>query len=646
MAFSYLDENNLGKKYQDAKDYTERITKPFPEWERIANNLPSEQRDKRYSDVTDGTTSSVVRKRGKRVVQQIPTGKIDPVSESDWLPIVAEDIFLNHILPYANLDFDFIQKNWQIIENGEKFGGTAIYVPMVDHDGVLGPDMSLPYWADAFIPEGYKSANATKYRFLRSWWTEDDVDYQIAEEERLKEEDPEFESTWDLKALESIKKKFTNKDDDEQTPTERDREGTPEGIEVVLALQEGKGATFYTFHPSDDDESEYDVTILRRKINKHPGGKMPLFWYFADTDGYNPLGRSTVELIGPLQNLIDTDMQMYQWNRALMLAPPLNVYGSGAKKISYAPNAINRITDPNGKVEALNVDTSAVVNYPDIYGLQKSQLLNLVSSPDTSISAEIGNPGFGKTPAAINAQAQTISADDNYVRKNYEAAFEMWAEMAINLYFAERKGVDVIQLQKETVEALKKLADDGKFDMSLINDHNEIMIDFDTATPALKFRVDASTSKMKDDASQSEVLTALLQTLESSQILAQTVPQEKVLAAWNAIVSNSGVENPEDLRIDIEEWQEQMMQQQMMAEQQMAQQAIQEQQMAEQQMQAIPEAELARPDQEEVDAVTAELRSLGVPEELIAEAQEMLDKGYTADEVLMSIQGVMANAGR
>lgn len=630
MAFSYLDESNLGKKYQDAKDYTETLTKPFQEWERIANNLPSDQRDKRYSDVTDGTTASVVRKRGKRVVQQLPTGKVDPIADLDWLPIVAEDIFTNHILPYANLDFDFIQKTWQLIENGEKFGGCATYVPVVEHDGMFTPDLTLPYWADVFIPEGYKSANSTPYRFLRSWWTEDDVDNQIEEEKRLKEEDPEFESTWDIKALESIKKKFTAKDDDEQTPTERDREGTPEGIEVVLAVQEGIGATFYTFCPAGDDEDDKEFTILRRKENRHPAGKMPLFWYFADTDGYNPLGRSTVELIGPLQNLIDTDMQMYQWNRALMLAPPLNVYGNGAKKISYAPNAINRVTDPNGKVEALNVDTSAIVNYPNLYGLQKSQLLNLVSSPDSSISAEVGNPGFSKTHAGVEQQNAIVSADDNYVRKNFEAWYEHWAEYAINSYFAERKGVDAIQLQQETVDELTKLAEKGKFDMSMVNDHNEILMDFDTATPALKFRVDASTSKMKDDVSQSEILVGLLQTLESSQILASTVPQDKILATWNAIVANSGVENPEDLRIDIEEW---MQQQQMLAEQQAAQEA--------QVAQMIPEGEVVRPDQAEVDAVANELRSLGVPEELIVSAQDMLDRGYTAEDVLMSIQGVM-----
>lgn len=406
MAFSFLTEENIGEKYSSAKEYTERITKPFPEWERISNNQPSDQRDKRYSDVTDGTTSSVVRKRGKRVVQQMPTGKVDSLNDEDWLSIVAEDVLTEQIIPYANLDFDLIQKSWQIIEGGEIFGSAATYVPVINHDGKMCPDLSLPYWADAFIPEGYKSANSTPYRFLRTWWQEDDVDQQIAQEKKLTKEVEGYEPTWDIKALESIKKKFTKKDSDEQNPTEKDREGSPEGIEVVLGLQVGVGATFYTFCPSSNDEDDNDVTILRRKVNKDPRGKMNLFWYFADTNGYNPLGRSTVELIGPLQNLIDTDMQMYQWNRALMLAPPLIATGAIAGKISYAPNAIIKANDPSAKVEALNVDTSAVVNYPDLYGLQKSQLLNLVSSPDTSISAEVGNPGFGKTQAQLMRKQQ------------------------------------------------------------------------------------------------------------------------------------------------------------------------------------------------------------------------------------------------
>lgn len=641
MVFSFLTPDNLGDKYESAKTYTERNTKPYPEFERIANNQPSDQRDPRYSDVTDGTTSASVRKRGKRVVQQLPVGKVKSDNEDDWLPIVAGFIFVNKILPYANLDFDLIQKCWQVIENGEKFGGVPTYVPFVNHDGYFCSDLAVPYWADVFLPEGYKSGNSAPYQFIRTWWTEDDVDAQIKQEKELKKaakaRDEEYEPTWDMDALKSVKKSLTRKESDEQTPQERDRGLNPEGIEVVTGLQTGVGATLYTFCPTDDDKGKSSVTILRRKTNKDPRGKMPVIWYYADHDGTNPFGRGTVELVGPLQNLIDSDMQMYQWNRALMLAPPLVVTGqNSAKKIVYAPNAVLKLTDPNGRIEPLNVDTTAVTQYPNLYGLQKSQLLNLVSSPDTSISAEVGNPGFGRTPTALNQQQANISVDDNYVRKNFEAWFEQWAETAINVYFAERTGKETLQLDKDTVADLMKLAEKGKFDPSLINENNEILIDYDSATPALKFRVDASTSKMKDDVTQGDILTQLLGTLESSQILAQTVPQEKVLAAWNAIVANSGVENPEDLKVDLEEFQ----QQQEMAQQQMEQQA-QQQQGVQAQQGAI---DGGRPDQAEVDQVTAELQAVGVPDELIVQAQDMLDQGYSADDVLMAIQGVMSDA--
>ena len=649
MTFSFLTEDNLGEKYASAKKYTEKLTRPFQEFERIANNQPSEQRDPRYSDVTDGTTASVVRKSGKRVVQQLPTGVVQSDDDDDWLPIVAGFVLTNKIIPYANLDYDLIQKCWQAIESGGKFGSTPTYVPFVNHDGYFCPDLSEPYWADVFIPEGYKSANSTPYRFLRSWWQEDDVDAQIDQEKKLmkqaKARGEKYESTWDLEALKRIKDMYSTKDADEQNPSERDRGTNPQGIEVVLGLQDGVGATFFTFVPEADDKGELDVTIVRRKKNKDPRGKMNLFWFFYDTDGLNPLGRGVVELIGPLQNLIDTDMQMYQWNRALGLAPPINVYGSGSKKIVYAPNAINKMTDPNGKIEAMDVDTSALLKYPELYGLQKSQLLNLVSSPDTSISAEVGNPGFGKTPTAINAQAANVSVDDNYIRKNFEAWFEMWCEAAINIFFAERTGKEFLQLDKDTIAKLKKLADREKFDMSLINENNEILIDYDTATPILKFRVDASTSKMKDDANQLAALTGLKDTLDGSQVLAQIVPPENVIAVWNALVSNSGVEDPEELAVDIEEFkaQQEMAQQQAMAQAQMdaqTQQAQAQAQTTQAQAQIMQQPQVDPEDEQ----IVTELQSMGVPDDLIAQAIDLLNQDTPAEDVLAAIEGVMSNA--
>jgi len=653
--FSYLKEDNLLSTYTASKEYTESLTTPFPEFERIARNRPKKNIDPRYPKTTDGTTAATLRKLGKRVVQQLPTGVVETDDDNAWLPIVAGFIYLNKILPYANLEYDLIQKCWQVIEKGATFGATATYAPFINHDGYFCPDLTLPYWGDTFIQAGKKSGYDCKYVFLRSWWQPEDIDALIDQEKKLKKQAKErgevYESTWDLKALEDIKDKTSKKPTEAETPTEKDRNVKTDAVEIITAFQNGVGATFYTFATASDESGEEEVTVLRRKKNKDPRGKMPIDWYYHDSDGANPLGRGIPELVGGLQNLIDADMQMYQFNRALMLAPPVVVRGIPKKKVVFAPNVIIDVgNSPDADVKPLTIDTAAVTNYPNLYGLQKSQLLNLVSSPDTSISAEIGNPGFGKTPSAINAQQANISVDDNHTRKNFEAWYEHWGETAINLYFAERTGVEELQLDKDTAQKLLKLVSEGKLvleepHLSALQNDNKIMIDYDTATPALKFRVDASTSKMKEDATQAEILTNLLASLEASPILSQTVPQEKILATWNRIVANSSVEDPEELTVDIEEFlQQQQMAQEQMAQQQMAMQQQLPAELPQEQMLDIgpemPQEAMEQPS--DAEQVFNQLASIGLPDSLLNEAGQALQTGEDPDLVLEGIQQLIA----
>ena len=646
-AFSYLKEDNLLEKFNAAKEYTESLTEPFPEFDRIARNRPKKNKDPRYPNTTDGTTAATIRKLGKRVVQQLPTGYVESDDESDWLPVVARFIYTEKILPYANLEYDLIQKAWQVIEKGATFGATATYTPFVNHDGYFCSDLTLPYWGDTFIQPGKKSGYDCKFVFLRSWWQPEDIEALIDAEKKRKKEAKEkgeqYDSTWDLKALEKAKEMTSNKDEKAKTPHEEDRNTRSEAVEVITGFQEGVGATFYTFIVGGTDSSNEETTILRRKKNKDPRGKMPIDWYYHDTDGFNPLGRGIVELVGGLQNLIDADMQMYQFNRALMLNPPVVISGIPKRKVVFAPNVIiDAGSNPEAYIKPLDIDNSAVVNYPNLYGLQKSQLLNLVSSPDTSISAEVGNPGFGKTPSAINAQQANISVDDNFVRKMFEAWFEHWSETAINVYFAERQGVEELQLDEDTTKELLDLVKEGKLQldeqaMALLVNENKIMIDYDTATPALRFRVDASTSKMKEDAQQGDILTALLGSLDSSPVLQQIVPPEKILATWNRIVTNSSVENPEELEVDLDEYKAQQEQQMAMQQEQMAMQA-----QAEQMPQEAPMPVEEAPQPSDAQQVMQQLASIGLPDSLLAEAEQALMNGENPDDVLTGIEMLIA----
>lgn len=542
MIFSYLDETNIFGRYKEAKRYTDTLTVPFPEFERIASNRPFESIDPAYPNTTDGTTASIIRKTPRRVIQQLPTGRVENDAE-DWLSVVADFILSNKIIPYANEEYDLIQKCWTAVEDALTFGACATYTPFLNHDGYFCPDVTTLYWGDISLQPGKKSIYACSYFFMRSWWQKEDIEALIDKEEKLaasaKKRGEKYESTWDLQALKDIKDGGTSKDQQARTPVENERGVDARGVELITGFQKGVGANFFTFASKGNK-------IVRTEENKDPRGKYPIDAMYGDIDGTNPWGRGIVELVGPLQNLIDSDMQMYQYNRALMLAPPVVVTGNvPASKIQLVPNAVIKITDPQGKVVPLTIDTTAVANYPALYGLQKSQLLNLVNSPDTSISSQVGNPSFSKTDAGVKSQQAVISVDDNYVRKMFESWFEHWCETAVNLYFAKRSGIEELQLDKETAMRLREMPG---FDETLLSDGNQIRIDYDTETPALKFRVNPSTSTVADKATQVQDATNLLDLVMKYPMLNSSYGgpiDTEVLA--RRIVANSGIEDPEQV---------------------------------------------------------------------------------------------------
>lgn len=502
-AFQYLTTSNVKDVYVLAKQYTEALTYPwFLEYERIARNEPHPSIDKKYPKTTDGTTASVIRKTPHRVIQQIPTGSLKGEGGiENWLTIVAKFIYEQKIVPHANAEYNLIQKCWSIVEKSMTFGSVTTYTPFLKHDDDFGPDLSLIYWGDVMIQPGKLSDKNAHYIFIRSWWQQADIKALIAKENRMKANSKTYEGTWDTEVLQSVLDFVTTKDIVAQTPVEREKAVPVKGaIELITGFQRGVGSKFYTFAPTLPDGNN----ICRTKVNKDPRGEIPVSMAYFDADYSNPLGRGVVEMVGGLQNLMDAEMQMYQYNRALMLNPPIVKIGNFNKnRIKFEPNIIiDAGSDPTAKVEPMVIDTTAVEQFPANYGLMKSQLLNLLQSPNTDISAGVGNTN-SKTPQGVNMSGAILSVDDNYVRKQFEQWFERWSETAINLYFAEKKGIEVLQLDENTADTLRNL--DG-FDLAQLSADNKIKINYDTETPVLHFTVDPSSSQMKDDPTQLSII--------------------------------------------------------------------------------------------------------------------------------------------
>lgn len=540
MAYNYLTAENIAETFRLSQQYTESLTDNFREYERIALNKPHASIPKEYPKTTDGTTASIIRKTPHRIIQQLPIGTVKGETD-DWLPIVAQFIYTNKIIPNANEGYALLQKCWTVVERFLTFGYCPTYTPFTDHNGYLCSDLRLPYWGDIFVQPGKLSDADSSYLFLRSWWQEADIDALIQKQSKI---DKKLR-TWNVDNLRQIKKMAATKDEKAKTPMERTKTvNTKGGIELITGFQRGVGAKFITFHLSSN-------LVVRTKKNKDPRGEMPVSFAYGDIDGSNPFGRSVVDLVGGLQNLMDSEMQMYQYNRALQLNPPLIKRGNFNKNsIKFAPNTIIDVgSSPDANVEALSIDTTALTNFPNNYGLMKSQMLNLLASPDTSISADVGNPGFSKTPQGVEASRANLSVDDNYVRRSFEAWFERWSETAINIYFAEREGIEELQLDDETADELRTLE---TFDQKLLSPENKIRINYSTATAALKFEVTASSSQNDTDPAQMAIATGLLDLVQKYPALNSGYGGAiDADALSRVVVESSGINHPELIAPDL-----------------------------------------------------------------------------------------------
>lgn len=536
----YVKEKELYELYVDAKTYMAPLFKPFKEFERIGRSQPHPGIAKHLPRVTDGTLAALMYEQPKRYIQQIPTGKVS--SDDEWLNIIGTYIYEHEILPNEDKEVaELIQKCWALGTKALWYGSQPVVVKMIQANGRIYPTFDLPYIKDVLLEPGKKSGKECNVRLVREWYQPRDIQYLIdsrrAQAKRYKDKfNEELEEEWDLNALAELKTKVSSKGEDSLTPNERDKGTESHGIELIKVYQKGVGSTFYRYSP------DLKKAVWRKK-SKDPRGIIPVHDMYANFDFSNPLGRGSVEQSGGKQNLLDAEMQAYQYARLLGLDPPKKIIGNGVimSSLSMKPGAKWRVGASGGDVVPVELSTSAIENFANNYGLIKSQILNENSSTDTSVSAEVGNPGFGKTPRALATQEAKLGVSDNYMRKQFESVFGEIAETELNLWFAERRGIKDLKLDEETAAKLEKLSPGS------VNEEREVRIDYDTETKAIDFKVDPSTSSMKDDAAERDRLVELLDIAGKYEVVGSMIGEQGMKELVNRIVVKSGVEDPEKI---------------------------------------------------------------------------------------------------
>jgi hypothetical protein len=507
---------------------------PIAEFERISRNRPHPDIPKGLPKATDGTTAASIEEQSKRVLQQLPTGKVE-LEDDPELAKLADFIWNEQILKNAITQADPLTKHIASIKNALGLGSQPAIVQFTRRGEYVGADWRLPYIKDVFYEPGQLNDVDSNFIFVRSWYTKSKIDEIIENEKRNKAEFPGYKTTYDLKALADLRESLKSKEHEAKTPTEKDRNDTSPYAEVITALQRGIGGEFITW--SVDLKK-----AVRTKQNRDPRGEMPLITLYGDTDMQSPVGRSIIELTGGLQNVLDSQLQLFQYNLGMLNAPPVKVRGNiPTANIKLRPDKVIRLGSSQANdIDILNIPTVGVTSFSQNYSLTKSQILNLNNSFDTSVSGSAGNPQFSKTDAGVNAQEQRVNTADNFILNKFEAYYQRLSETMLNVHFAESTGTREVQL----TEAYIKKNFPGASPEEVAN---KAVIDYDAVTKALHYTVDPGTSKLKDTAEERERTLELLDITMKYPML-QTVINVPELA--DRIVKSSNIENPEELLIN------------------------------------------------------------------------------------------------
>lgn len=576
------------------------LRRPFDEWERIAANRPHDSIAPNLPKYTEGTTAGYIRDTPKRIVQQVPNGTVQ-VKEDEGLSCLADYILANEIIPNSVSQDNVLGKSWKTIENSLIYGSSDAYIFYTVNGNYFGTDWKIPYKRDVYLEAGKGTFQEANYCFIRNWLTSTDLDALIDKENSLeksaKERKEDYKATWDQKSLLELKDKVKRKDQDSKTDQEKQLSIKVEAAEIIYCFQKGVGANFFVY--------SVDLNkVIRTWKNPDPRGFIPIIRMYYDTDLSNPEGRGIVDLVGPTQNFIDSTQQSYAYMRALMMNPPLLKRGAISNSmIRFEPNTIIDLgSDPNSSIEPLQINTQSLSNFSQDFGLWKSQILNLASGGDTSTSATVGNPGFSKTTAGVNAQQAKKGVNDNYLTKRYESFIEQVFITQLNIYFAVTQGDRTFTLDEEE---LNKLA---KYESPYYSiNGNQATVHFSEINDKIfDFEVEASTSKATSDEETKDKTLELIDTLAKYGLLQLTDAKELV----KRFVNLTGLEDPEKIVPD-------------------------EQDQTQDQTQDLSEQEAQ---------IYQNLVSAGYPEELAMQGIQLERQGYSAEQIDQILQNATQGA--
>lgn len=488
----YLTKAELKDSYYEADKSAKDYFKPFDEYERLAANKISKTLGKNMPRVNDGSLAASLLETPMQVYPAMQTGKFTAMNRKEaWINEIANIIWKTKIVPNANTQASFFDKEQIALYRALKYGAQPRYNFFVDTETYTGSDWSLPYVRNVKLEPGKFSVDDCDYVFLDVYYT------KLQLKKLIKKVGKDTGSGWDVKLLKKLADmSMTSKEMEEQNITERDKQINSSGIKTVICFNRGIGAPFYMFSPHLDASE-----CIRTWKNPDPTGELPITMQYCYENLESPYGIGRAELAGPTQNVLDYMTQAHMLATQIGLQPPKKLSGptdsTNFNSLTFTPDALWQLG--NAQIDVVQNTSSVYTQFPANFGLYKSQLQTLQGRTDGSISAESGNPNFSKTSAGVKMQQERTNSQDNYLRNKADTASAKMAEKMMNVHMAQMEGADILDVADDDIERLVKA---GYLDDNPTTPEpsaNELPILYEDIKAKFKFEYDARPEADEDE---------------------------------------------------------------------------------------------------------------------------------------------------
>lgn len=531
---------------QSSEDYLKVKRLGWDKVEQLFGNQVNDQESaSTKSNVFDPKLSTLAIERSYRVMAQMQTGKVRGLSESDIGDAQLKDLLLDkYVIPNANAQFDFLTKMRMVDLYSNLYGN---FFTMIDWDikanGYMGPDVWLLNIRDVFPQVGAVSLDDSDRIVIRTWRP------MSFFESKAKDKDYINISAICAK-LESLSGSKQNRNPSTDT-TEREKDQYPQsqpakksGYFEVLTMYERDRWVDYCV----DADMEF-----RDRPNPQDDGDFPIKCKYSIPLLDDFMGMSDFERGASMQMTINSAWNLYLDAVKMSIFPPIlinkdNIANMSSITQTAAAKWLVRNQISNAAMP-LQLNPQGIQTFNNVYNVATAAILNMFGSSETSTTSGT-DPTFGKTPDALQMQAQRENTRDNADRFYMEQYLTSVMKKFCNLLAKKQSTAITLRLFKSEIDDLaksypdvKNIYDEKSGKLTVKKGKNDVLYDYEIVSGST-YAVDQQT--------QQQNLAGLMKLFQASQtpqgnMLVEQLKQDGYEFNFGEllkrIISNSGIQD-------------------------------------------------------------------------------------------------------